>query len=533
MDEITVEQEQELNLFGQLSDFLREYEENEIVMTCRTAAVDYRFDKFVYMEMADFNREQQKTFVERWFADDPELAHDCWQALNQAEHRGLQDLARTPILLTLLCLNYSDTGGFPARRVELYEEALDVLLKRWDSSRKIRRDSIYHKLSLGRKRQLLSRLAYQSFVQGQFVIPKQQLAASIESFLHQVPPFEEKENIDGEAILRAIEAQHGLLVERARGLYTFGHLTFHEYFTARYIRDNLSNFLPELMKHIGDRSWKEIFLLTSSQLDNADVFFSEFHWALTREAVAKPALTEFLVWAEQQAKRDTELSERLPLVRAGYVFSALIRDYYTEYYHVVDPFKRLATDFLQCISTYDPFAIVSVILPPQAFPQKEQTHMAHEHEVFYSDPESNTAIHDALAFYVKRVSPRLAMLVLLKILLYLVNNRILVSTALIELLSSLQAELGSDLQDVPSKLGAIRDDLENNVGVWIVRHETKAIVQAIESVVISLFEEHEPSESALGHYLAGVRLYATCLTLSVVSDRQQAHQNIFASPVIV
>ena len=34
------------------------------------------------------------------------------------------------------------------------------------------------------------------------------------------------------------ESHHGLLVERATDIYSFSHLTFHEYFTAKYISDH-------------------------------------------------------------------------------------------------------------------------------------------------------------------------------------------------------------------------------------------------------------------------------------------------------
>jgi predicted NACHT family NTPase len=41
--------------------------------------------------------------------------------------------------------------------------------------------------------------------------------------------------LDSEAVLKSIEWQHGLLVERSRRIYSFSHLTFQEYFTARHI----------------------------------------------------------------------------------------------------------------------------------------------------------------------------------------------------------------------------------------------------------------------------------------------------------
>jgi predicted NACHT family NTPase len=40
---------------------------------------------------------------------------------------------------------------------------------------------------------------------------------------------------NSEAVLDALEAQHGLLIERAKGIYSFSHLTFQEYFAAQFL----------------------------------------------------------------------------------------------------------------------------------------------------------------------------------------------------------------------------------------------------------------------------------------------------------
>jgi predicted NACHT family NTPase len=76
---------------------------------------------------------------------------------------------------------------------------------------------------------------------------------------------------DSEAVLKAIEAQHGLLVERARGIYSFSHLTFQEYFTARYfVESSDSQALENLSSHITGKRWREVFLLTTEMLPNAE-----------------------------------------------------------------------------------------------------------------------------------------------------------------------------------------------------------------------------------------------------------------------
>ena len=84
--------------------------------------------------------------------------------------------------------------------------------------------------------------------------------------------------VDGEAVLKAIEAQHGFFVERARGIYSFSHLTFQEYFTAKYYVDNrrdkiMKSFIPN---NVADPRWREVCLLIAGLLNQADDFFVAF-----------------------------------------------------------------------------------------------------------------------------------------------------------------------------------------------------------------------------------------------------------------
>jgi predicted NACHT family NTPase len=49
-------------------------------------------------------------------------------------------------------------------------------------------------------------------------------------------------------------------VERARGEYSFSHLTLQEYLTAKYIVDN--NLVGQVVKaHLTEPRWREVFLL--------------------------------------------------------------------------------------------------------------------------------------------------------------------------------------------------------------------------------------------------------------------------------
>lgn len=107
-------------------------------------------------------------------------------------------------------------------------------------------------------------------------------------------------------MLKAIEAQHSLFVERAKDIYSFSHLTFQEYFTAIYLEQNQSRgALTRLIEqHLGERRWREVFLLTASLLNqqSADAFFAQLQRAIDHLVAADPSLLALVTWADAKAK---------------------------------------------------------------------------------------------------------------------------------------------------------------------------------------------------------------------------------------
>jgi predicted NACHT family NTPase len=86
------------------------------------------------------------------------------------KHHQIRELAITPILLSLTCSVFYYRGKFYSHRSKLYQEAIELLLERWDKDRKIARDEIYRDLSPKRKQQLLCYLAATNFTKPKYYI---------------------------------------------------------------------------------------------------------------------------------------------------------------------------------------------------------------------------------------------------------------------------------------------------------------------------------------------------------------------------
>jgi predicted NACHT family NTPase len=279
LDEVTRVEERRRELVSEIVDLTKKYPNNQVCVTCRTAADDYTFEQFTYVEIADFDEGQQVQFARKWYEGTQNKFDVFLEEWGRPRNRGLRDLATTPLLLALLCLAFDETLQFPLRRVDLYREAIDALLRRWDSSRNIFRDAPYKQLSASRKEQLLSRLAAETFQEKRYAFRPSGVERVVLQFIASLPAPETHADVHVESVLRSIEAQHGLIVERARGIFSFSHLSFHEYFMAAYIvENNDTRTIDGLLRaqRVSDPRWREVVLLTASLLHSAEYFFERF-----------------------------------------------------------------------------------------------------------------------------------------------------------------------------------------------------------------------------------------------------------------
>ncbi|MBR8835036.1 MAG: NACHT domain-containing NTPase [Stigonema ocellatum SAG 48.90 = DSM 106950] len=332
MDEVL---NQESNaVLREIRSFSERYHKNRFVATCRTASQKLRLRGFTDVEIAPFTSEQIRAFARKWFVaftktntqDGQAQSVQFIQKLDLAENWQFRQLVITPLFLHLACWVFHGQKKFPTKRTEFYKQGLDLLLGKWDEARGVERDNVYRGFLLPQKLKLLSQIAAATFEEGQYFFEQRVIEQYIGDYIRNLPemPTEPEElQLESEAVLKAIEAQHGLLTERARGIFSFSYLAFQEYFTARKIVAShnlqaLEQALAGLVSHITDPHWHEIFLLTAAMLRSADSLVQLMKQHIDALVAQDPYLQEFLTWASQKS-RTTQSQPKVATARAFYL----------------------------------------------------------------------------------------------------------------------------------------------------------------------------------------------------------------------
>lgn len=275
LDEVGTQRDARARIIKTIVDLSHRHDQVRILLTCRTSASDHQFEHFRYVEVADFLPAQQEDFVRKWFAHDAPKAALFLEELAGDNSRGLRDLGRKPLFLAFLCVAFEQTLEFPRSKSALYAEAIEVLLSRWDGSRSIQREA-YGLKGAQRKKQFLAQLALRSFAIDRFAMHEMLIEAVLQRFLKRLPGGDQYGEIETAQLVRSLEAAHGILLERAVGVFAFSHLSIHEYFAALGLVSNVASGTPwaELVpfEAVYTSRWREVLLHVGSLLHDGDAY---------------------------------------------------------------------------------------------------------------------------------------------------------------------------------------------------------------------------------------------------------------------
>jgi len=210
-----------------------------------------------------------RAIIDRWYgamapegdtgrAEALRQAEALWAQLEAPEFRATRmfELTRNPLMLTVLCVVHHQRGRLPTRRVELYEQCLQVLVHQWCS-----RGALPRRFGEREARQVLQPLAHWLHEEhGRTNAEARSLARVIE------PPLAEAlgvDSVDAVGFLRAAGAGPGIVAARGNDRYGLLHPCLQEYLCARHLR-SLSHGDPAVLDGLavrfGDPWWREVTL---------------------------------------------------------------------------------------------------------------------------------------------------------------------------------------------------------------------------------------------------------------------------------
>lgn len=284
-----------------IKNFVDRYPSNRFITSCRTAYYKNYLVGFNDIEVASFDNTQIRAFISNWFNTErdahSETSERLCKLLFDDAHMSTLELARTPLLLTFICIVFDAGQQFPANRSSLYRRALEILLERWSAEKRIHQEEIYQNLNTDIETKMLAEIAAYFYEKDKTLFYSEELKLRISVFL---------ENTMGvklphvSAILDAIEVQQGLLVQRTIDVYSFSHLTIQEYLVAFHYCSPM--LMPKLIaKHYFDKKWREVFILQAGMYHSEELLqLMSRH--LKEFAATHPILKEAVLWVNQSVK---------------------------------------------------------------------------------------------------------------------------------------------------------------------------------------------------------------------------------------
>ncbi len=333
LDEVAEAGDRRERLIQCIHSFDTSHAINRFLVTARPYSYQQQHWKtqgFQDTTLADFEPVQIRLFVDQWYAGRPEF--DEQAALNRAEalkrtifaYPALEELARRPLLLTLMAFLHSNRHELPERRADLYERLLDLLIEKWEKARfqvkdvdeaRVRQQSSlaeYLQVGINAIRKVLERLAFaahagQSERAGTADIAAQALSHQL-LLLATGKENSRKLPVDLKEILEYLRDRVGILYKRGgdsdeNAVYTFPHRSFQEYLAAAYFYrqekalferypEVNANEWQDVAAYLGSTDpdrWREVIVLAGS----IDSFKQPGPvWNLVNSLVPKPVNSE-------------------------------------------------------------------------------------------------------------------------------------------------------------------------------------------------------------------------------------------------
>ncbi|HEY9795112.1 MAG TPA: HEAT repeat domain-containing protein [Leptolyngbyaceae cyanobacterium] len=265
------EQQQRKRLSEKLNDFLHNYP-CRIISTSRIVGYGGAFVQGTkQVEIVPFSQKQTEDYIDKWFDkaagylnNDAVSASSLIQELrNKPQIRGL---AQNPLLLSLICSLYQEKGlTLPARRGQVYEQAVRYMLGKWSKKRNPELNDAW----IDAKTELLEELAYQFSCDGKDIFTERELRHKIDKYLRSENASSDFRDKNASCLITELSKQDGILqkLHEDGKQYLFLHRTFQEYLTACYLNQS-NDSIAKAKEHFWEYEWHETLSLLAGLREN-------------------------------------------------------------------------------------------------------------------------------------------------------------------------------------------------------------------------------------------------------------------------
>ena len=273
-----------------LTAFARRYPGCRYVTTCRPEGYRdaARLPDFYPVEPAPFRPEEIKTFVHLWYQEAARIFRGAKPSgpvteRTEEEAEGLigrietnlaaSEMAKNPLLLTVITLVHFVGEPLPERRAKLYSRAVSVLLT-WDKYKPMEEYLAVRNRDEDTRRQYLEEVAFNLQEQGSGESEGARSAPYEKVVGWLASNFRSRDDPDGHQGARNFlkwVVERSYLMQIAGERLEFPHRAFQEYLAARHLAKRDKGELIDYLRGVLDKSWwEETVLLTPAHLSQFD-----------------------------------------------------------------------------------------------------------------------------------------------------------------------------------------------------------------------------------------------------------------------
>ncbi|MGJ3247686.1 MAG: GUN4 domain-containing protein [Elainellaceae cyanobacterium] len=268
---------------------------SQFILTSRPHGYDNGlFEGVQRIDILDFNNDQKRTFIDQWYRyitweltwkrhfddsqyneDAKRLSREQAEAQSNAEaqiaaddlsrqlfaQQSLVDLAKNPLLITIIAATHEASESLPNRRIRLYQKIFNLLLE----DRPNRRDTRLTLSNADENQRVLQLLALRLVENNETQVTPRQGGEWIRARLAEMNP---PDGLTANQFLQEIQQISGLLAGGEGYLYEFTHKTFQEYLAAVELTQHGWG-QQVLMQQIANPDWKEVVAFYAALMDAA------------------------------------------------------------------------------------------------------------------------------------------------------------------------------------------------------------------------------------------------------------------------